>query len=85
MYLVSCPKRFSFRPYFLAFCTAAIKLHVPKVPVIFAGYLLELQEHANFNGGRPNAKIAAEKKTFSLDRIEKQFGQVTKYIIPSEK
>ena len=34
-----------------------------------------------FNGGRANAKSTAKKNVF-LDRIEKRFERVTKYIIP---
>ena len=37
-----------------------------------------------FNGGRANAKIKAEKP-FHLDRIEKRFDHVTKYIISFRK
>ena len=48
--------------------------------VTFAGYLLELQEHANLIAAVQMQKVRPKKKTFSLDRIEKRFRQVTKYI-----
>ena len=43
------------------------KFRVPEVPVTFAGYLSELQEHASLSdGGHAMAKRTAEKYVFPV-------------------